>query len=483
MAIEIQKGNQPVEAGGKDNNTNKDTTNNSYASKLSDRLAEVDTMNYFNPYRLKEDVEPFMGGLPIIFITTPDMNIFENNKVISELKTAEPVFTEGEVFDSELLKYLEYSSGGTDSPWIKFLTNRFKSIPLKDLNMRTKEEFETYYGWKQILPGPNTDSFSADSSLSINYSESKDLEVLKFHYYWMKYIECVRYGLHSPKSSIRRRRTIDYTSSLYFFLLDMDMSKILYFTKYTGIYPTNVPLSSISGDLTNRGPMDVSITYAYQYKEEMNPSIIFDFNSVSKYSSRLYNYSRDGNQEKINDNYYGYGRIDVDDSSYKTEIDFNNKKLLNVEIKIMNNSNYYVKNQTGFHSSTNLSRKSYHLFFDTDTKAAYDDEEFRQNLLKLQAEGNKKRDELRDFLLSSPTELFNSLNNGTDVDYEKYKAKRIASGEDYANYEDYKKISEYQEYTKLCLKRSIAPMTYDEYQKMKQEDANKRVNSYLDYFS
>lgn len=482
MAIDIQKGNQPVEGG---EIKNPSSSNNSYASKLTERLAEVDTMKYFNPYRLKEDVEPYMGGIPIIFMTTPDMNIFEGGNVISTLKTAEPVFTEGEVFDLELLKNLEYSSGGSDSPWIKFLTNRFKGLSLKDLTAKQSEDYETYYGWKQILPGPNTDSFSADASLSVNFSESKDLEIIKFHYYWMKYIECIRFGLHTPKKSNVRRRTIDYTSSLYYFILDMDMSKILYFTKYTGIYPVNVPLSSLSpGDISSKAPLDVSITYAYQHKEEMNPSIIFDFNSVANYASRLYNYARDSNQEKINDNYYGYGRISVDDTDFKTEINFYDKKITNVEIKIMNNTNYYVKNQTGFHSSTNLSRKSYHLCFDSEVnKSNYDDAAYRQLQLQKETEANRKREELKQFMLGSPSNILKSMANGTDVEYEKYKAKQMASGEDVADYENYKKIKEYQEYCKLCLSKNQEVISYDAYQEMKQKSLENTVDTFLDYFS
>ena len=376
---------------------------------LKELYGEVDIKNNFNPYRYKANIEPYMGGYQIIFMTTPQMNIFDdgtgsssdgatrkeqgernieqslndvenglNNtahyygSLCKTLSNASTIFSYYNQTENDLLKSLTYgaSVGGTTSPWIIFLTNLFKGLSLKDLNMRTTEGYETYYGWKQILPGPNIDSYSADT-LTVTFDETKNLDVTKFHYLWMEYIEAVRYGFHKPTNQMRNRRTLDYTSSLYHFILDADFSKILYFTKYTGIYPTTVPLSSLStGDISSKGPVDISITYAYQYKEELRPTVIWDFNSVAQFSHKIVAY---GQSTATSDSYatelasYGYGNINK--GSQKALHSMDNKRIFkSVKIIRMNN--------TDFEDNDNEAtvKESFHLLFtDEETRGFQQD--------------------------------------------------------------------------------------------------------------
>lgn len=443
--LEVPSGNAPAKQATMDDyESNKNNTNIPYGpsnsqEKLRQRYEEVDIKNKFNPYRFRNNIEPYMGGIPIIFMTTPQMNIFENsnsndsklgnivggaasllskatnlgtpsvlsntiNSAFSSAKDAyendgqrtipdqlcktlqesSDIFSFYQGTDPDLLKALTYgeSVGGTKSPWIKFLTNLFKGISLSDFTMRTAEEYETYYGWKQILPGPLTDSFSANN-FSVNFEETKNLDVIKFHYLWMTYIEAVRYGTHTPSNQMRNRRTIDYTSSLYYFVLDFDMSKILYYCKYTGIYPISVPISVLAtGDINTKGTIDVNITYAYQYKTELQPSIIYDFNSIAKFAYKVVGYGR---ASMLTDNVdskssaedlkeqYGYGNISTAKNG-KFGLDFSDPDLRsfdNVEIKLLNNQSYDTKNKTAFSSDTNLSRKSFHMFFNNGSDEKY----------------------------------------------------------------------------------------------------------------
>jgi len=266
---------------------------------------EVNIYNYYNPYRIKENVEPFQGGFPIIFMTTPGMNIFESdNKVFESLLVSNPVFSFLADTDPYILRQLQFYStgGGTTSPFIKLLTNRFKGMILKDFNMKTMEDYENYQGWKQILPASTNDNFTAEASLNISFSESKNLDVTKIMYAWMNYIEAVRLGYHEPAQITRDNRILDFTSSIYFFLLDFDMRTILYFCKYTGVYPINIPLSNlVMGDILTKAPVDTNITFAYQYKEELNPQIIYDFNLISNDVEKIFGF----NKKKYLDNRNG----------------------------------------------------------------------------------------------------------------------------------------------------------------------------------
>lgn len=337
---------------------------------LEKRYKEVNIQKYFNPYRLKEDSEPFQGGYQMIFMTTPDMNVLDNSGVIPTLSKSQPIFAEQFQMNPYIVQSLQYSNGGTDSQWIKFLSNRFKSIGTKDVTMKTTEKYETSRGWKQILPTGISETNTADN-LSLTFTENKDLDVIKFHLLWLKYIEAVRYGEHPIADRNKMRRTLDFTSSVYYFILDADLSKILFYSKYTGVFPIAIPIGSLGTSINDRSIQDVSINYAYMYKEDLEPGIILDFNAVANHVSDLYNYNRSANgQNSYNSdmnkmmNTYGYGEFPDSENNYKKPIDFlNDRKFTDVEIYRMNNNDYDHRNRTGFKNSENLSKISYMMKF------------------------------------------------------------------------------------------------------------------------
>lgn len=340
-------------------------------------IDELNIYENFNPYRIKENIEPFMGGIPIIFMTTPSMTIFEGGKIINSLLDSNPIFSLLNETDPIIIKNLQYNGGGSTSPFIKIATNRFKGLSLKDFNMQTVEEHQNYYGWKQILPSTTVDNFTAESSLNINFAETKSLDMTKLFYSWMCYIEAVRYGLHEPNQKTRDNRILDFTSSVYFFLLDFDMRTILYFCKYTGVYPTNVPLGNlVMGDITSKAPIDTSMTFVYQYKEEMNPQIIYDFNIVAGNPGEVFKHqgidavdNGANNTASVLSGYGDFNRYNPEESKLKINNnniiptddgrDFiYNKNYNTVQIKTMVESDYDNNNQTSFNSSENSNKKT-----------------------------------------------------------------------------------------------------------------------------
>jgi len=354
-------------------------------------IDEVNIYDNFNPYRIKENVEPFMGGLPIIFMTTPSMSIIDGDAVYENLALVNPLFTLLETTDFNLLKGLQYGEGGTNSPFIKILTNRFKGITLKDFVMSTTDEHETYYGWKQILPGSTVENFTAEGSLIVTFSETKNLDITKYNYAWMNYIEAVRYGTYEPKASTRSTRTLDFTSSLYFFLLDFDMRTILYFCKYTGVYPTNVPLGStiISDNIsTTKNMIDSPITFAYQYKEEMNPQILYDFNIVSEDPGSLFKNLKHG-EDGTPSLYGGFKQYNPTDYMITSTLNIEDKKdnsstnallddgrdYLYVKnyntpvIRMANEESYDSNSQTSFNSAETNKTTFVMEFLNTNEKA------------------------------------------------------------------------------------------------------------------
>lgn len=419
------------------------------ATKLKEMYSEVNIYDNFNPYRLRENVEPFMGGLPIMFMTTPTMNIFSGGKPFDSLLISNAIFSYLADMDPFILKQLQYSNGGSDSPFIKILTNRFKGLNLKDFNMRLADgEFENYTGYKQILPDSNVDNFTAESSFNVTFSETKNLDITKIFYAWMCYIEAVRYGLHDPADINRNNRVLDFTSSIYFFILDFDMRTILYFCKYTGVYPNNVPLSGlVMSDITSRGAIDTTITFTYQYKEEFTPHIIYDFNMVSNNPANLFNYTRpnvsSGNTTmQALKSQYGYGGMDgYDPSKDYIQYTSNNassssmnklnqsdgrdflyeKNYDTVSIKFMKENNYSSESQSAFNSAE-PDKKTLVMCFESKNNSPGNSSNVEYTSKYDMKKYNQLAQSIRDELNNQVRDLYESAKSvgATELEYQEY---------------------------------------------------------------
>lgn len=252
-----------------------------------DKNNNINQLKYFNPFRFNQKEDPLIKGLPVIFITTPSLYLNETNLksrgFFRYLRDCEP----------ELISLLNFGGTtdgsilGTGSPFIKILTNQFENISFNGVTMRTKEMNETFYGFKQLFPTSMIDSITANT-ISIEYSEDKNLNIIKLHKAWTDYIEYARRGIIRPSEKTKVGRFIDFSCSIYYFLLDFDFQTILYYSKYTGCSPISVPYDALATAASGgRDIVRVNIDYAYGYKEDMNPDILYDFNIVASSASKL----------------------------------------------------------------------------------------------------------------------------------------------------------------------------------------------------
>lgn len=251
-------------------------------------LTKVNPIRSFNFARLEETDEPYIKGFPIIFLTTPLLNLTKDNI------EADSYFSYMANNERDILSLLSFGTSNsttykTTSPFIKVLTNKFKTMDAKDTTARTKTLNETFYGHKMLLPSSLIESINGDE-FSVTYTENNDLIITKLHKIWVEYTERIRRGDFCPTKTAIDDRYIDYLSSLYYFILDFDCETIKYYAKYTGIVPLNVPYSSFSDSIGEQGNIvDLSINYSYSYKEDMDPAILLDFNYNSNKIENLVN--------------------------------------------------------------------------------------------------------------------------------------------------------------------------------------------------
>ena len=233
----------------------------------------------FNPYKLIDDNnEVFNKGIPMVFITSPHMNLTSDNI------GRDGFFLYVNATRPDLLKSLSFPH--TSRPFIPIVSNQFKGISIPSTQTTAREVNETFYGYRQNLPSTTVNSV-AGGELSITYAENKYLDIVSLHKLWLDYTEFISRGIMRPSDLMKRKRMIDYTASIYYFLLDFDGETIQFYSKYTGCSPSAVPYDYFSSEVAAPELSDVSIDYLFSYKEDLDPDILLDFNITSLRPSGL----------------------------------------------------------------------------------------------------------------------------------------------------------------------------------------------------
>ena len=247
----------------------------------------INELNYFNPYRVGDPYsDALVKGFPILFVTTPVLNLSKKNISNSQFFKYMSDYNHG-LF--KMLNFNGFGSNGsedqnipwhTTQPFIPLLTNKFVSVDVKDTQAASKEFGTTFYGFKMELPGPLIDSING-GQFSIQFLETRDAAITKIFKVWLEYIEGVTRGKFHTSQEAINQKILDYTCSVYYFLLDMDGETIQYYCKYTGCTPTNVPYSQYAQE-SNGGHdiVNMSIDFNYSLKEDMDPQILTDFNAT-----------------------------------------------------------------------------------------------------------------------------------------------------------------------------------------------------------
>lgn len=137
----------------------------------------------------------------------------------------------------------------------------------------------------------NIKSKTADN-FSITYTDDDNLNIIKVHKAWTDYISKVYRGEFFANPIHRQNRTIDYASSVYYFLCGPDGETILFWSKYTGVFPTNTPSSALVWQKGNITKMpEFSINYEFSWKEDLMPTTLAEFN-LNSANQNTYTYAK-----------------------------------------------------------------------------------------------------------------------------------------------------------------------------------------------
>jgi len=220
-----------------------------------------------------------------VFFTRPDLNIinYEGNKnysLHSQLQN-ESVYYYLFKNNPDLLISLT-SSFSSEHDFNPFLSNTAQSFELSDEYIKTIEHGETFTGYKLQYGRSNIESKTA-GNISISFTDNDKLYIYKTIKAWVDYISKIYRGELVSKAEFIYKKILDYACSLYYILCGPDNETILFWSKYFGLFPTNIPSSTSSWSKNNLLKMpEYSISFAYSFKEDFSPLSLAEFNMNSR---------------------------------------------------------------------------------------------------------------------------------------------------------------------------------------------------------
>ena len=235
-------------------------------------------ITYYNRFKKALPDDVLTKGFMHIFFTRPDLNILSSSgDELNSVVAKDAFFKYKWMQKKDLVKQLVKDSGAT-SDFLMLLSNKASSFSLNDESIKYADYGKNYQNYSIMLGKGIFDSLVA-GTFDIKYTDTRDLDILALHKMWIQYISNVYHGVWDPKVTYIWKKIIDYACSVNIIVTAEDGETVLYWSKYYGVFPINVPYSSLSWDAgTVLSKPDFSITYAYSWREEWNPAELTEIN-------------------------------------------------------------------------------------------------------------------------------------------------------------------------------------------------------------
>ena len=244
-------------------------------------------INRYNRFKVPQPNIELQNAYAHVFFTRPECNVMAMNDAEGGYGKLHNQFQKDSVFDlafkndPNLVKELSATIGPNGSGGHKFmflLSNEAKGFALNDEEIQSDTYGRTYTGYKISYGRNNVESRTA-GNFQINYGDDRDLHVYRLHKLWVEYISGVYRGRYRPRDEYIMEKTMDYTCAVYYIMTDDTGERILFWSKYYGVYPTTIPSSQYSWESdTPLRPNSLQISYNYSYKQDYDPSTLTEFN-------------------------------------------------------------------------------------------------------------------------------------------------------------------------------------------------------------
>ena len=252
-------------------------SNHIYQRNQIEHFTKFSRFGYLDPYNANTVSREYL------FFSKMDLHLFEpNTQTLNPELSNIPFFTECYKTHRDTMNQLQWSTRNVSgySPFCNLLSNTVASgLDLQDISIETLETSATIAGTKMEYPLATTTSNNV-YDFSLEFEDTKFLDVYMFFRIWWEYELLKGDGyVTPPDESYIINKILHDQMSCYKIIVGEDMETIQHWTKLWGVYPTSIPRSSFS-DIQD-GPLKLSVSFKCQWVEDMDPTILADFNLLT----------------------------------------------------------------------------------------------------------------------------------------------------------------------------------------------------------
>ena len=261
-------------------------------------------MGWLTKFRRYAGVDPFNAMTTTheyLFFTKPDLHLMNKSTggVANSLRYY-PFFVEAVERFKPICEQLQVSMVNASSafvrtrnPFMTILSNTVRStLELPDIESENDQETgANVYGTKITYRG-NSYTSDQDLSFSLEFEDTKYLEVYMLFKIYDEYCRYKNLGLiditNDPDDDRWRNyilnKILHDQFSIYKIVTAEDGMSIIYWAKYTGVYPTGAPRSAFSETGDNGGQV-ITVNFKAQFVRDMDPYTLKEFNRIADYAN------------------------------------------------------------------------------------------------------------------------------------------------------------------------------------------------------
>jgi len=182
----------------------------------------------------------------------------------------------------QLISELQYGYKG-GNPFSNLLFNQLLSnIDVPSIEAESVETAVNRYGVG--LSYRSTSEASNDNfDFSLEFKDTKWLDIYHYFKIYEEYETLKHHGVIAPETKYIEQKMLHDELSIYKFLVDEDASTIIYWCKYTGVHPKNLPRDTFATSSFDNG-LSYSINFRASFFEDMNPDTLAEFNELYRKS-------------------------------------------------------------------------------------------------------------------------------------------------------------------------------------------------------
>ena len=255
---------------------------------------DIQWYSKFNRFGYTDPYNSINGTREYLFFTKPDLHIVTpyTNNLNPELKN-QPYFYELINRYPDIIAQLQQSNGiGDKGPFMAILSNAVKNtLDLSAISTTTIDTAANIYGTNYNYRGWG---YTSDENVdfSLEFEDTRNLEIYNLVKAYEEYERLKKLGLVSPPnidgatshngrcfSYYIKNKILHDQFSLYKFVVEEDGETLLYYAKLWGVFFKNVPRDAFS-DMSNDSTLKYSLDFEAAFLDDLNPTILTDFNQL-----------------------------------------------------------------------------------------------------------------------------------------------------------------------------------------------------------